>query len=135
MIIFAEILRGVGLSQQEAADWLNVSLDSVKSWGQGRRTPPTGILAELHALAERQDRAAHMGAASWVDAGSPAVIEIGLASDDHEAADLGWPCVGAHRTVIRRMWEMLPAETRVTIVPRGSTPATAAAIEAHGLAR
>lgn len=133
MTLFSEILRGLGLSQREAADFLGVRLDTIKGYSSPARPqrPPAGILAELHALAERQEAAAEEALEVWEEAGSPDEIEIGLASDDHEARALGWPCVGAHLAVIRRMWELLPPGVRVIVVPRGSTPATAAAADAH----
>ena len=85
----------------------------------------------LHELADRQEEAASQALDVWEAEGQPAEIEIGLASDDHEAQSLGWPCVGAHLAVIRRMWEAMP-DVRVSVVPRGSTPAAAAAADAHG---
>jgi hypothetical protein len=52
-----------------------------------------------------------------------------LASDDYEAQQIGWPCVGAHAAVLG----IVAARTNkpLIILPRGSTLATAAAIEAH----
>lgn len=44
---------------------------------------------------------------------------------------LGWPCVGAQMAAFRRLWEKLPPQVRLKIIPRGSDLATAAAIEAH----
>jgi len=60
-------------------------------------------------------------------------VEIGIAVDDIEAQCLGWPCVGTHRAVIRNVVELAPEEIkhRIVIVPRGSTPATAATSDAH----
>ncbi len=89
------------------------------------------IFAQLHALAQRQETAAEETLGLWEELGCPAEIEIGLASDDHEARALGWPCVGAHAAVIRRVWELLPPDVRVIVVPRGSTLASAGAADAR----
>lgn len=131
MTLFPEILRGCGLSQREAADFLGIRPDTVKGYASPSRPqqPPPGVLAELHELAARQDQAALDEVDTWEQQGRPSEIEIGLASDDYEAQGLGWPCVGAHRAVIRRLWELLPPEVRIVMVPRGSTPSTAKAAD------
>lgn len=131
MTLFASILAGLGLSQSEAADYLDVRVDTLKSWSSGRRSPPDGVLKNLHELSERQRHGAEETFKIWKRAGRPAEIEVGLASDDFEAQQLGWPSVGAHAAVIRRIWEFLPPDVKLNVVPRGATVATAAAIEAH----
>ncbi len=85
MTLFASILHGVGLSQAEAADYLNVSLDTVGSWTRGRRNPNEGVLAELRHLAQRQQTAASAGDTCRED----------------------WPCEGAYLAVQRRAWELV----------------------------
>jgi hypothetical protein len=57
-----------------------------------------------------------------------AEIALGYPTDDHEAQGLGWPCVGAWRAMAARV---VVAALPVRLVPRGSSLATAAAIEAH----
>lgn len=47
---FLLLLKRCGLSQHEAADYLNVRLDTVKSWSTGRNTAKPEILAELRKL-------------------------------------------------------------------------------------
>ncbi len=117
----------------EAAEFLDVRPDTAQSWWLGRRTCPNSVIDELIALSERQDVTAQE-AASVVKAaverqGLPEDIELGLASDDHEAQSLGWPCAGAHAAVLRKTIKALPPDlaSLVRIVPRGSTVATAAA--------
>ena len=132
MTLFSEILRGCGLSQREAADFLGVRLDTVKSWSAGRNPIPEGAMLSLHDLADRQEETALELVELWEEGGQPEEIEIGLSTDDHEAQSLGWPCAGAHLAAIRRIWEVLPPDVRVIVVPRGPTPATAAAADAHG---
>lgn len=46
----AQAIQICGLSQQEAADYLDVSLSTVKSWCSGRRTLPVGVWRELGQL-------------------------------------------------------------------------------------
>ena len=121
MTLIATILRGCGLSQREAADFLGVRLDTLKSWSAGRNPTPQGALDQLHELATRQEQVASEAVEIWQEQGEPSQIEIGIASDDHEAQSLGWPCVGAHAAVARRVWEILPQGVAVRIVPRGST--------------
>lgn len=130
--LFYATLQGLGLSQSEAAAFLGVRLDTVKSWCQGRRTPPAGAWAQLHELAGVQDRAARELVQAARDAVTTgAVIELSVANDDAEAQALGWPCVAAQLATFRRAWEMLPTGAQIEIVPRGSTPASKAAIGAR----
>lgn len=129
MTLFSEILHGCGLSHREAAAYLKASGGSIASYASGRRVPPNGMFSELHELAARQEAAAEQALQIWEAAGEPNEIEIGIASDDHEAQTLGWPCRGAHAAVIRRLWEMLPPTTKFLVVPRGSSLATAAAAD------
>ena len=64
------------------------------------------------------------------------VVELGLASDDHEARDLGWPCVGAHRAVLARIVARGMADGhRFAVVPRGATTGTAGAADLHAAKR
>lgn len=51
MTTFRHALMICGLSHAEAADFLGVRIDTIKSWSSGRRTVPTGawqMLAELY---------------------------------------------------------------------------------------
>ncbi len=65
----------------------------------------------------------------------PGQIELGVSSDDYEARTLGWPSTSAHWAVVARVIAEAPPDVEVRVVPRGSTVATAAAIEAHEKAR
>lgn len=130
--LFAAALQSCGLSQREAAAFLDVSIDNVRSWSTGRRTPPAGVMLELWELNDRQQEAADEAYQAWREAKQPKEIEIGVATDDHEAESLGWPCVTAHMMVAERLWQMiLPEEARVIVVPRGSTVTSAAAADTH----
>jgi hypothetical protein len=118
-----------GLSHREAAEFLKVRLDTVKSWSSGRNSAPAGAIDDLRRLYARIEKAAEEGLTSINHAPPGVEIELGLASDDYEAQQIGWPCVGAHAAVLG----IVAARTNkpLIILPRGSTLATAAAIEAH----
>ena len=130
-----------GLSNREAAEFHGVAEITVKSWRSGKRPAPDGALGELLDLWTAIDNAAVEAAEELMrvfhDAGAmPSMIEIGYPADDHEAQGLGFPCVGAWRQMAGRLIDELasilhePVEVgRIRFVPRGSTPATAKAID------
>ncbi len=131
---FSLLCQVCGLSHREAADFLGVRLDTVKSWSSGRNPTPAGALDDLVELAARIDMAADQAVDVMADMtdrhGEPEAVEIGVASDDAEARLLGWPCVGAHRAVVALAVARGMAEGLVVdIVPRGTTPATAMAAD------
>jgi len=112
---------------------LGVRSDTAKSWSSGRRTPPDQVINELITLADLIDDRAD-GTLNEIDnfPEIPEFIEIGIASDSHEAQDLGFPCVAAHRALIALVVSRgMAAGHKFIVVPRGSTVATAAAIETH----
>ena len=127
--LYALLRERCGLSLREAADLHGVSHDSVVSWSSGRRIPPTGVIAELRALYVRIENAADQIVAMADDVGPDLTIELGLASDDAEAKSIGWPCVGAQAAALGVGAALI--DNPVTIVPRGSTAATAAAADRH----
>ncbi len=47
MTTFKSALAICGLSLREAADYLEVSYDTCKSWSQGRNAPPLGVWRDL----------------------------------------------------------------------------------------
>lgn len=59
---FKYALSACGLSQREAADFLGVSLDSVKGWAQERRPVPEGVWDMLSGLYARIENAANFAA-------------------------------------------------------------------------
>jgi hypothetical protein len=131
---FSLLCDRCGLSQPAAADFLKTRLDTVKSWSSGRNEAKVSVLDELRDLYARIEEAAE-AASEQIEAlldariDAPDEIEIGLASDDHEARQLGLPCVGAHEALIGLVVAGFPGQ-RFKIVPRGSTAGTAAAIAA-----
>ena len=129
MTAFALLLDRCGLSHREAADLCAVRLDTVRSWSSGRNPAPPGIYAELRRLYAQQQHAASDALVALAQAPAEAAIELGIAADDHEAQSIGWPCVGAQAAMLGMV--VARASRPIRIVPRGSTSATAAAIQAH----
>ena len=131
----ALLIQLAGLSHREAADLLRVRLDTVKSWhrAHGANGTSDGILTELRALIAQQERAAAQAIAIMDgiarEHGTEAEGVIGYPADDYEAQTLGWPCVGAWRAMAARV--IAAAPVRIILVPRGSTPETAAVADAH----
>lgn len=133
MTTYAALCAACGLSLREAADFNRVRLDTAKSWSSGRNGAPAGALQELAELRNLIEEAADQVVdRTLAMAPAPPVVELGLASDDHEARSLGWPCVGTHRVLLGCVASgLIVAGLDVVIVPRGSTPATAGAADAH----
>lgn len=136
---FKSLCQSCGLTMSEATAFLDVREGTARAWWLGNRTCPQSVHDDLLNLYRIIDQAAQ-AAADFImqqkneNVAAPEMIELGIASDDHEAQTLGFPCIGAHGAVLRRVIESLPDDLalRCIIVPRGATPATAAAIEAHG---
>lgn len=98
MTLFAAALRLLGLSHAEAGEYLNVRLDTVKSWSAGRNPVPDGIWDELRALWQQQSEAAE------------AALELIAEHDPDEIAPnpdgprgKEWPSKGAHIAVLARV--------------------------------
>lgn len=125
----ALLLDRCGLSHREAADFLDVRVDTIRSWSIGRNRTPAGVIDELRALYAQIEQAAGQ-ALKVIEEQAPDDVELGIAADDSEAQGLGWPCVGAQAAMLGLV--VARCGRPVRIVPRGSTLATAAAIEAHG---
>lgn len=131
MTLFSSILKLSGLSIREAADFLSVRPDTVKSWSAGRNPVPSGVMDQMHNLLAKQEQAASEIIDLWNEQGRAQQIEVGYASDNYEAQSLGWPSVGAQMAAYARMWEMIHGECDIILSPKGSTIGTAAAEDAH----
>ena len=140
MTPFAALQSLCGLSNREAADYLSISESAVEKYRRGAKTPARGHLSELHDLWSVIDEAAMRLAEAMVESdllNQADQIEIGYPSDDYEAQSLGLPNVGAWRQMLARVIdELIMADatfdpTRIQLVPRGSTLATAAASDQH----
>lgn len=137
MTPFAALQALCGLSNREAAAYLGVTESAIEKFRRGSKAAPVGTLREMQQLWTIIDDAA-VSAAEAITAGGilsrADEFEIGYPCDDHEAQALGLPCVGAWRQMLARIIDelMLVDEnfdlSRVKLVPRGSTIATAAAI-------
>ncbi|QPF81587.1 hypothetical protein IC762_17295 [Bradyrhizobium genosp. L] len=108
-----------GLSQQEAADFHVVRLDSVKSWCSDRRPAPINVITELQVLMRGIEAAGKAFAASLQpDYGRRAFI-IGLPADDSDAETCGFPSKPAHVRAIAIAISRLPDGAAVDLVERG----------------
>lgn len=141
MTPFAALQSLCGLSNREAAEFLSTKESYVEKMRSGAKRAGREYLSSLQELWTGIETAAVDAAEELTQAGVLAradSIEIGYPVDDHEARALGFPCVGAWRQMAARLIDelMLIDEdfdpTRITLVPRGSTLATAAAADAHG---
>lgn len=129
MTPFRVLMNLAGLSQREAAAFLDISPSAVDKMSRGTRATPAGIVGDLRELIDRQEEAAD-NALDLIESRDDAVeIEIGYPTDDNEAQSLGWPCVGAWSAMAARV--IAAIDRPVRLVPRSSTVATAAAIDAH----
>ncbi|MCB1447070.1 MAG: hypothetical protein KDJ87_15090 [Rhizobiaceae bacterium] len=68
MSTFKYAIAICGLSQSEAAEFLQVSIDTIKSWSSSRAHPPFGVWSQLASL-WRQIEEACDGAASEIEIG------------------------------------------------------------------
>lgn len=66
MTTFKAAIAICGLSQSEAAEYLGVSIQSVKNWGSGKSAPPIGVWEMLADLYQRVEDAAD-GACSMIE--------------------------------------------------------------------
>lgn len=137
MTPFKLLMIATGLSIRETADYLNQSEAQIAKMCRtnsaspdGVRKPSPGTMAEMRALYAKQRQAANAIVQMLADIPAEAVVELGLASDDHEAQSLGWPSVGAQAGVFSMV--VASSDRKFRIVPRGSTPATALAADIHG---
>lgn len=137
MSLYVSLQGLCGLSNREAAEFFGVSPSSIDKWRLSTRNPPPRgaleALADLHARQRKAAEAMFKIVQQQVKAhGADGSIDLGFCSDDAEAQSLGWPCVGAHRAVLAMVAAaVIPLGIEVDFVPRGSTPATAAAADAH----
>lgn len=140
MTPFSALQSLCGLSNREAAEFLGITESAVEKFRRGSRAAPSGVLRELQALWAEIDRTAIEAAEEMVRRGimnEAAEIEVGYPADDYEAQQLGLPCAGAWRQMLARLIdEMMVIDenfdpARIRLVPRGSTPATAAAADIH----
>lgn len=96
---FALLVERCGLSQREAAEFLKVRLDTVKTWYAGRDAAKPSVLAELRSLyaaiqvaadglAKGNDRLLELQRERGVE---PRGIVFGVAETDDVARSYGFP--------------------------------------------
>jgi len=108
MTLFSAILGHLGLSQPDAANYLDVRLDTIKSWCSGRRTPAIGAVDKLYKLAERIETAADHAVGLWLEQGEPDHIDFRV--------DPGWPSKRCRLAVAAALWAALPNDITIRIV-------------------
>jgi hypothetical protein len=93
MSAFALLTQRCGLSQREVAEFLEVRLDTVKSWSAGRNPTRLAIINEMRDLChkiEESGRQLAEGQKHFIeiqrqDSGEPVLLEFGVAQSDVEA--------------------------------------------------
>ena len=113
-----------GLSQQEAADFHEARLDSVKSWCSDRRPAPPGVIDELRELAREIISAGEEFAAQLKRTSKGNEFIIGLPRDDKDARSCGFPSMTAQMRAIAIAIAHLPdkAEVQFAERTRGAMP-------------
>lgn len=94
MTIFAAALRLLGLSQPEAAAFLEVRPDTVKSWSSGRNRVPEGVWAQLRGLFAKQQNAVDQ-ALDLIAEKNPEIIAPAIKGPRSKS----WPSEGVHMAV------------------------------------
>ena len=121
------MLARCGMSQTDAADYVGKDARVVRRWISGEYDIPAEHWQRREDLCARQDRAA----AEALDLigqqrhqlGETRTMTLPMARTDEDAERLGWPCVGAHVAVIRRIVERAPEGLRVVPVYPGEDEA------------
>lgn len=133
---FAVLAHFCGLSHSEAAEFLDVSIHTIKKWGVGKRNCPPGAIEQLADLSQTI-MATAANALTEIDRlatvhSKPEAIDLGVAVDDIEAQDLGLPFASTHQAVIGQIVaDGMKKGYRFNVVPRGTTTASAAAADVH----
>lgn len=101
---FALVCQATGLTNREISEYLDVRVDTLKDWKNGRRKVPQGVLAEVSDCVEAIHEAAEemlLGLARKADQeGGLGRIALGLAQNDEEAQSIGFPSMAIHRAVV-----------------------------------
>jgi transcriptional regulator with XRE-family HTH domain len=111
---FSRLLKLTGLSTAEAARYLGVSHDTVKSWSSGRNPTPDPVIDALRELwLTIEQKAAELMT------GVTTQIELSEPETDREAQDeLQLPSVSAFNTSVALV--VAKSDIRVVVVPRDS---------------
>jgi hypothetical protein len=108
-----------GLSQQDAADFHDTRLDSVKSWCSDRRLAPQGAVNELQQLARQISAAGDAYAVELAKLARGETVMIALPRDEAEARRFGFPSLGAYMRAVAIAIARLPPNLHVRMHRRG----------------
>ncbi len=134
---FALIRNLVGMNSKETAEFLEVSIDTIKSWNVGRNDAPRHAIEQMKALYYQiEDRASAIIDAQEAmidEIGSiPECVEIGIPGSDLEAQEVaGFPTVSTMLTLAALV--SVGCDIPIKPVKRGSTVDTRGAINARML--
>lgn len=79
--LFAACLSRLGLSQSQAADYLEVSLSSIKGWSSGRNPVPKNIWNELRQYEAKIIYHSELIREIWENGGKPETLEVQSETD------------------------------------------------------
>lgn len=138
MNAFTIMRERCGLSLQEAAAVLAVRLDTVKSWGSGRRGAGGEVLHELRAFyvaVQAEGTRLALRIAALVEGRDLQKVAIGIAAatDDREAKKHGLPVAGAWHAAVGIAMVSLPEELNdldIVVEEHGSTGPSLLLLEA-----
>jgi len=113
---FAALTERCGLSQREAAEFLKVRIDTIKSWSAGRNAAKPEVLAELRGLyaniqAAAEKLAPHIAGLleqQYKRSIQPRAIVFGMAETDDVARAFGFPSQGPYMAAIGLALMSLP---------------------------
>jgi hypothetical protein len=128
---FAVLAERCGLSQREAAEFLKVRIDTVKSWCAGRNVAKPAVLAELRRLyasiqaagdklARDNERLLELQRERGVEQRG---IVFGVAETDDVARAFGFPSQGPYVAAIGLALSRLPDDVAIVMQPQ-SYPGT-----------
>jgi hypothetical protein len=114
-----DLLRvACGLSQQEAADFHEVRLDSIKSWCSDRRRAPVLVVAQLQVLMRNIERAGEEFAAKLKPDYAKNACIIGMPQTEKDAKACGFPSLAAQMRAIAIAISRLPDGVAIELVER-----------------
>jgi len=94
----------VGLSNQEAADFLDARIDTVKSWSSGRHDPPPAVLSELLTLWDQMQ----ITVDDTIKTVERLAKKVGSDQTITLEIDGGWPCQGVKDRIVAQVIAELP---------------------------
>ena len=123
---FAVLAERCGLSQREAAEFLKVRIDTVKSWGAGRNIAKPEVLAELrglyaHIQAAAEELVQHVAGLleqQWERGIKQRAIVFGVAETDDVARAFGFPSLGPYMAAIGLVLMRLPDDVVIVTEPQ-----------------